>query len=237
MVASWASNVTQQSGTHSVRTQYRQALCHPKHSLCLGPCLHRCVYHSEVGPSGLHCTVLTYSALCKYGVGQPLAQSQASSLLDLSCKRLWTSSQAMLTVPVPLQVSAHVSRLRNDLEASRADNIALVERLKYVQGYQSAGRSRKGVLLSAVSQQVCAGLPDGEVQQGRCTAACCMQVSKLVRQVQCAKQHMQARRGAAAGCIKTCMHMCCLHPASKPATSCACLWRFQAYMVAYLQGC
>eukprot|EP00891_Asterochloris_glomerata_P006970 jgi/Astpho2/6970/Aster-01827 len=43
------------------------------------------------------------------------------------------------------QVSVQVSRLRNDLEASRADNIALVERLKYVQGYQSAGRSRKAL--------------------------------------------------------------------------------------------
>ena len=47
-------------------------------------------------------------------------------------------------MPVLLQVSVHISRLRNDLEASRADNIALVERLKYVQGYQAAGRSRKG---------------------------------------------------------------------------------------------
>ena len=75
-------------------------------------------------------------------------------------------------MPVLLQVSVHVSRLRNDLEASRADNIALVERLKYVQGYQATGRSRKGVLLVAVGPQVCAGLADGGVQQGRCTAAC-----------------------------------------------------------------
>lgn len=79
--------------------------------------------------------------------------------------------QATLTAPVLLQVSVQVSRLRNDLEASRADNIALVERLKYVQGYQSAGRSRKGVLLIVVSQQVCSGLPDGR----QCTAACCTQ--------------------------------------------------------------
>ena len=79
----------------------------------------------------------------------------------------------MLTMPVLLQVSVQMSRVRNDLEASRADNIALVERLKYVQGYQSAGRNRKGVLLSAVGQQVCAGVPDSGVLQSRCTAACC----------------------------------------------------------------
>ncbi len=42
-------------------------------------------------------------------------------------------------------LSADLKRARKDLEASRADNLALVERLKYVQGYQSAaGKARKG---------------------------------------------------------------------------------------------
>ena len=42
-------------------------------------------------------------------------------------------------------LSADLKRARKDLEASRADNLALVERLKYVQGYQAAaGKSRKG---------------------------------------------------------------------------------------------
>ena len=106
----------------------------------------------------------------------PASSAVASKLSSQhSFKRLWTSSQVTLTVPVLLQVTVQMSRARNDLEASRADNIALVERLKYVQGYQSAGRSRKGVFLTAVGQQVCAGLPDSGVLQGRCTAACCTQ--------------------------------------------------------------
>ncbi|KAK9803913.1 hypothetical protein WJX72_004650 [[Myrmecia] bisecta] len=41
------------------------------------------------------------------------------------------------------QARAESSGLRQDLEASRADNVALVERLRYVQGYQAQTR-RKG---------------------------------------------------------------------------------------------
>jgi hypothetical protein len=48
-------------------------------------------------------------------------------------------------------VSADLKRARKDLEASRADNLALVERLKYVQGYQAAaGRGRKGAFVGHV---------------------------------------------------------------------------------------
>ena len=42
------------------------------------------------------------------------------------------------------QISAELARSRKGLEASRADNFALVERLKFVQGYQAQGKSRKG---------------------------------------------------------------------------------------------
>ena len=45
-------------------------------------------------------------------------------------------------------MSADLKRARKGLEASRADNLALVERLKYVQGYQAAaGRARKGAFV------------------------------------------------------------------------------------------
>lgn len=43
------------------------------------------------------------------------------------------------------QISTDLARVRKTLEASRADNLALVERLKFVQGYQDTGKSRKGV--------------------------------------------------------------------------------------------
>ena len=42
------------------------------------------------------------------------------------------------------QISAELARSRKGLEASRADNLALVERLKFVQGYQAQGKSFKG---------------------------------------------------------------------------------------------
>ena len=42
------------------------------------------------------------------------------------------------------QISANLALARKALEASRADNLALVERLKFVQGYQDTGKSRKG---------------------------------------------------------------------------------------------
>ena len=191
-------------------TQYGQALCNPKHLLCLESCEHWHVYDSEGGASVPQaCTAHLTVHVSKWASLQP-SHKQALSLLDLSCRRLWTLSQARLTVPVLLQVSVHVSRLRNDLEASRADNIALMERLKYVQGYQSAGRSRKGVLLAAVGQQVCAGLPDGGGHQGRCTAACCLQTFWSW----CARCRVQSA---------TCRPVEVLQP-KLAASTCACTW-------------
>ena len=53
-------------------------------------------------------------------------------------------------------LSADLKRARKDLEASRADSLALVERLKYVQGYQSAaGKARKGARLP---RRPCSGI-------------------------------------------------------------------------------
>jgi len=44
----------------------------------------------------------------------------------------------------PLQAAAEAARLRVDVGAARADNVALVERLRYVQGYAQQQRGRKG---------------------------------------------------------------------------------------------
>ena len=44
------------------------------------------------------------------------------------------------------QVSAGAKQILSQLEAAKADNVALVERLRYVQGYQSQSR-RKGRLV------------------------------------------------------------------------------------------
>lgn len=43
-----------------------------------------------------------------------------------------------------LQVREEGQSLRSQVEASKADNLALLERLKYVRGYQSSTRPRKG---------------------------------------------------------------------------------------------
>jgi hypothetical protein len=48
----------------------------------------------------------------------------------------------------PLQAAAEAARLRADVGAARADNVALVERLRYVQGYAQQQRGRKGELLA-----------------------------------------------------------------------------------------
>lgn len=42
------------------------------------------------------------------------------------------------------KLSQDLARSRKELEAGRADNLALLERLKFVQGYQETGKSRKG---------------------------------------------------------------------------------------------
>ncbi len=44
----------------------------------------------------------------------------------------------------PLQAAAEAARLRVDVGAACADNVALVERLRYVQGYAQQQRGRKG---------------------------------------------------------------------------------------------
>lgn len=46
-----------------------------------------------------------------------------------------------------LQAVKEAKATARDLEAARADNVALVERLRYVQGYQTQGRMRTGAML------------------------------------------------------------------------------------------
>ena len=45
---------------------------------------------------------------------------------------------------VPDQVAGRLRAAEGALESAKSDNVALVERLRYVQGYQAQSRSRKG---------------------------------------------------------------------------------------------
>lgn len=49
-----------------------------------------------------------------------------------------------LTVVPSLQAQTNAQSVSAQSEAVRADNLALLERLKYVQGYQAQSRPRKG---------------------------------------------------------------------------------------------
>lgn len=50
-----------------------------------------------------------------------------------------------------LQANEEAKQARMQLEAAKSDNVALVERLKYVQGYQAHGRRKGNCLASPVS--------------------------------------------------------------------------------------
>lgn len=52
------------------------------------------------------------------------------------------------------KAGAEATRVRKELEAARADNVALVERLRYVQGYQGA-RRKGGRLPSCCNASGC----------------------------------------------------------------------------------
>ena len=43
-----------------------------------------------------------------------------------------------------MQAEKELKAVRRDLEGARADNVALVERLRYVQGYQARSRTCNG---------------------------------------------------------------------------------------------
>lgn len=70
------------------------------------------------------------------------------------------------------QVAREVKSARRELEGARADNVALVERLRYVQGYQASSRARNGAVPSpaalsrlAVTPLVCALADDSALGQ------------------------------------------------------------------------
>ena len=50
-----------------------------------------------------------------------------------------------------MQATAEAAALRREVAAARADNVALVERLRFVQGYAQQQRTRKGAWRSYAS--------------------------------------------------------------------------------------
>ena len=61
------------------------------------------------------------------------------------------SSKGFLQLTAEVQARDEAQAGRGQAEATKADNLALVERLKYVQGYQAQPRTRKRGSLSATS--------------------------------------------------------------------------------------
>ena len=53
-------------------------------------------------------------------------------------------SVAGISTHVDLQAVAEAAAARQEAQASKADSVALVERLHYVQGYQRTGRRKGG---------------------------------------------------------------------------------------------
>ena len=53
---------------------------------------------------------------------------------------------ATLSLFAHVQATAEAAALRREVAAARADNVALVERLRFVQGYAQQQRTRKGAL-------------------------------------------------------------------------------------------
>ena len=59
-----------------------------------------------------------------------------------------------LRVHAMCQVSSEAKQVLSQLEAAKADNVALVERLRYVQGYQSQSRRKGGPVQYAHHQRL-----------------------------------------------------------------------------------
>ncbi len=64
------------------------------------------------------------------------------------------SMEGGLRVHAMCQVSSEAKQVLSQLEAAKADNVALVERLRYVQGYQSQSRRKGGPVQYAHHQRL-----------------------------------------------------------------------------------